>query len=288
VVSFGSVKVEKDALNLLDDFIADVIHKIKQDSATIAKSKELDTISSEEVNQAISNYFVSNSLVPSDIFLKTSDREKSFFSAIDERGQLFEKYLCCEPKEWVRMGVLNNVEGFYCGIPNFPDYICSKGVGFINFSIATIMEYIFDPNNLAEWDYFCEGGDLLEIIDEYTTINHFKYRSNVFVFSQARDFLIVRHRYKKDDSMIIFACSIEDSQYPPFSQYTRGDILFGGFLLEPHVKDGQTGTMLTYISCVDIKKPSMPNFVLTKTIKKIREKQPQTVHLIRKNIAKLY
>jgi len=281
-ISLGSVKLEKDALNLLNDFIADVIYKIKQDSVYIAKSKDLDVVSSEEVNQAISNYFITNTIVPNHNFFIISDRKKYIFSVVDERGAMFEEYAFKDNKDWVRMGVLNDVEGFYILMPN-PNYICSKGVGFLNNPISKVIEYIYDYTTLGDWDYFCEGGDILEIVDDFTTITHLKYKSDVFIF-QSRDFLIVRHGYKKDDSFIILACSIQDSQYPPLSQYVRGDILFGGFLLQPYVKDGQEGTMMTYLSCADVIKPTLPTFLLAGTVTRIREKQPQTVHYIRKNL----
>jgi len=258
-------------------------------SNAIEKVENIDTkISYAEVANSICTFYVNNHFFPSnpDLILPPTEYHKECFMAIDKTAIQLEE-LADEIEGWDEKEPIKNVRimtkdtGFY-------NQICVKGIGEVDATPQQIMEILTNRDTIGIWDDLCDGGEILEDIDEATKIVHMRFSTTYCILRQARDFIILRHLYEKENgNIILLGISAPNETYPPTEGYDRGEVRIAGFVAKPLEDDR---SILIYASWSDLKgiEAKIGNFVDVKNsfISRIYEKQPLNIQKIRMLLAK--
>jgi hypothetical protein len=90
------------------------------------------------------------------------------------------------------------------------------------------MERVFDPivhiNTYLKWNAAIEEVSIKNLIrSENTAIIYQKHKAYSKIY-RPRDFVYLRHVFKKDNNMYVVDKSLDNANYPPFMTIVRGDI----------------------------------------------------------------
>lgn len=198
----------------------------------------------------------------------------------------------CEPNEengWISTGSKKSgIEIYSKTVPN-QSLPMTMGRGIIKAPPLAVLDLIIDVDRKSEYDSMYHSGRLVEQLDDRTAIVYQCYKAIWPVSS--RDFCLVsRWHVEKNGVVKIAITSADHEDCPKQKSAVRGNILMGGFVLEPYPADGpgSTSCRVTYVTHVDpcgkIPK-SVVNMMATRqpmvvaAMKKLMERQTDFSHV---------
>jgi len=166
-----------------------------------------------------------------DIILPPTEYYTDCFTLIDKSGKDLEHYVE-EVDGWIEKQTVKNVRIFVR--ESGPNEICVKGIGEVDATPQQIMTLLTNRESIGSWDELCEGGDIIEELDLHTSLVHLRFSTTYCILKQARDFVILRHLYVKDDgTQVLLGISAPNDSYPLRDGYVRGEAKLGGFVAKP-------------------------------------------------------
>jgi len=275
----------KSKLNLFANYVEEFILK---EAEILAKNKGLDDITEDEIIEAIEIFEKNQPSFPMETkMIIETNPITTYFTQLDEASKTIESFTLNfnEQDGWTFRKTINEVH-IWTKAQESLYLFCIKGVGYVPASAAEVINFVSNPANVPVYDNMCESGEVVQILDKHTHISHVKYSTRVCLLKQARDFTLVRHKYKKQDGThILVGCSIDYPDIKPLKGYTRGKILCGGFVAIPK---GENFCEVSYISYFDvINLPFESEWIKVNFIEKIYEKQPLNIYYLRKYFASL-
>ena len=110
------------------------------------------------------------------------------------------------------------------------------------------MEFIKNEEKMYKFDALLENVRVIEDLPQETHKLYIKYKAMFLIAS--RDFVIATHTVRYDNGLIVTVSgSVEDARAPEEEKAVRGEVVVGGYALEPTTG----GTRIIYITLSDLK-----------------------------------
>eukprot|EP01017_Pseudomicrothorax_dubius_P012694 TRINITY_DN1535_c0_g2_i1.p1 TRINITY_DN1535_c0_g2~~TRINITY_DN1535_c0_g2_i1.p1 ORF type:complete len:258 (+),score=45.72 TRINITY_DN1535_c0_g2_i1:99-872(+) len=140
--------------------------------------------------------------------------------------------------------------------------LITRGQALINHPIGNVIQFLLSPVCKQYMQDDNEIDEIIEQIDEETTISYVKTKkSKKTMMVAARDFVLLGCKTKmEDDSYVIAARSIDYNYSGPDKEAVRGHLYDSGWVLTP-VGENKDKTQAVFVSHCD-PKISVPDFVL--------------------------
>jgi len=250
------------------------------------RKKDLDHVTEQEILEAI-EIFEKNQ--PTTI-IENKPVERSsittYFSQLDGASTIIENFTIRFNEDgWTYRKTVNDIQIWTKRMESMYHF-CIKGVGTIQASPSEIINFVSVPTNIPIYDSMCESGEVIKTLDKQTHICHLKFSTRVCILKQARDFVLARHKYKKQDgTMILVATSIDYPDIPPNKNYLRGQIFCGGFVAVPKGENVSEVSYVSYFDIIDI--PFESEWIKVNFIERLYEKQPLNIHYLRRHLSSL-
>lgn len=148
--------------------------------------------------------------------------------------------------------------------------IQARSEGIINRPESDVLQAITDKTQIVKYNPMFENSEILEQFGIFQVV-YIKNKGNFL--ATARDFVCISGRIRLDNTLFVFATSIDYAQKPPVPKIIRGHMEIRGWRLESLNKDTTNATMVAMID----PKGTMPSFAF----KKASQGNGQTVSLIR-------
>jgi hypothetical protein len=147
---------------------------------------------------------------------------------------------------WEDDGEQNNVRVTRKKFKGF-DVDAHRGTIVIPHPAAAVFDFLRGNANTAAYDPTFKESQLIQVIDEYTSVYRICFNANGW-FESARDFVLFEAcEVQPDGTAVIMTRSINHPSAPEHDDYVRGEVKFSGYVIRPNGPERSTVTKIVQI-----------------------------------------